>query len=29
LKTYKGRGGDLLYAVNWNQGRAYMWVAEP
>ena len=25
LSVYKGRGGDLLYAVNWNQGRAYLW----
>ena len=26
LLTYKGRSGDL-YAVNWNQGRAYVWTA--
>ncbi len=25
LLTYKGRGGNLFYAVNWNQGRAYLW----
>jgi hypothetical protein len=28
LLTYRGRGGDLLYAVNWNQGRAYLWTPD-
>jgi hypothetical protein len=28
LRSYKGRGADLLYAVNWSQGRAYLWVTE-
>jgi len=25
LVTYRSRGGDWLYAVNWSQGRAYVW----
>jgi hypothetical protein len=25
LSVYKGRGVDILYAVNWSQGRAYLW----
>ncbi len=25
VSAYKGRGADTLYAVNWNQGRAYLW----
>jgi hypothetical protein len=28
LFTYKGRGSDVLYAVNWNQGRAYLWTPD-
>lgn len=28
LKTYKARSGDLLYAVNWPQGRAYLWTPD-
>jgi hypothetical protein len=28
LLTYKGRSGDVLYAVNWSQGRAYLWTPE-
>lgn len=27
LRTYKSRSGDLTFAVNWNQGRAYYWSA--
>jgi hypothetical protein len=25
LRVYGGRRGDLVFAVNWNQGRAYYW----
>ena len=25
LRVYRAQQGDLLYAVNWNQGRAYYW----
>jgi len=25
LQTYRSRSGDRFYAVNWNQGRAYIW----
>jgi len=25
LQTYRSRSGDRFYAVNWNQGRAYLW----
>ena len=25
LLTYRARAGDRLYAVNWSQGRAYVW----
>jgi hypothetical protein len=25
LRAYRSRGGDLVFAVNWNQGRAYYW----
>jgi hypothetical protein len=25
LQTYRSRSGDRLYAVNWSQGRAYIW----
>jgi hypothetical protein len=25
LQTYRARGRDILYAVNWKQGRAYLW----
>jgi hypothetical protein len=28
LKTYKARSGDLFYAVNWAQGRAYLWTPD-
>ena len=27
LLTYRSRSGDRLYAVNWSQGRAYVWGA--
>ncbi len=27
LATYEAESGDVLYAVNWNQGRAYLWTA--
>ena len=27
LVTYRARTGDRLYAVNWSQGRAYVWTA--
>ena len=27
LATYRSTAGDLLFAVNWNQGRAYLWTA--
>ena len=25
LRAYEGRAGDLIFAVNWAQGRAYYW----
>lgn len=25
LRAYRARAGDLVFAVNWNQGRAYYW----
>ena len=25
VRMYRAKQGDLLYAVNWNQGRAYYW----
>ena len=25
LRTYRARDGNLVFAVNWNQGRAYYW----
>jgi hypothetical protein len=25
LRAYRARAGDLVYLVNWNQGRAYYW----
>ena len=25
LKAYRSRSGELIFAVNWNQGRAYYW----
>ena len=25
IRLYRGSTGDVLYAVNWNQGRAYYW----
>jgi hypothetical protein len=28
LLTYRSRSGDVLYAVNWNQGRAYLWTPD-
>jgi hypothetical protein len=27
LRTYRSRDGELTFAVNWNQGRAYYWTA--
>jgi hypothetical protein len=27
LATYRSIAGDLLVAVNWSQGRAYLWTA--
>jgi hypothetical protein len=27
IRGYRARSGDLIFAVNWNQGRAYYWVA--
>jgi hypothetical protein len=29
LRVYRAKQGDLLYAVNWNQGRAYYWARNP
>jgi hypothetical protein len=28
LRTYRSRSGDVLYAVNWSQGRAYLWTPD-
>jgi hypothetical protein len=28
LRAYAAREGDLVFAVNWNQGRAYYWTRE-
>jgi hypothetical protein len=28
LRAYAAREGDLIFAVNWNQGRAYYWTRE-
>ncbi len=28
LRAYPAREGDLIFAVNWNQGRAYYWTRE-
>ena len=28
LRAYPARDGDLVFAVNWNQGRAYYWTRE-
>jgi hypothetical protein len=28
LRAYSAREGDLIFAVNWNQGRAYYWTRE-
>jgi hypothetical protein len=25
LRAYRSKGGDLIFAVNWNQGRGYYW----
>lgn len=25
IRLYRGSTGDVLYAINWNQGRAYYW----
>jgi hypothetical protein len=25
IRAYKSKSGDLIFAVNWNQGRAYYW----
>jgi hypothetical protein len=25
LRAYRAREGNLIFAVNWNQGRAYFW----
>jgi hypothetical protein len=27
IRGYRAKAGDLLFAVNWNQGRAYYWLA--
>lgn len=27
IRGYRAKSGDLLFAVNWNQGRAYYWEA--
>ena len=27
LQTYRSRTGNRLFAVNWSQGRAYIWTA--
>jgi hypothetical protein len=27
LRGYRAKSGELLFAVNWNQGRAYYWAA--
>lgn len=27
VKGYRAKSGDLVFAVNWDQGRAYYWVA--
>jgi hypothetical protein len=27
IRGYRAKSGDLLFAVNWNQGRAYYWVS--
>lgn len=29
IKGYRAKSGGLLFAVNWDQGRAYYWVAGP
>lgn len=29
LRAYVARSGDLMFAVNWRQGRAYYWTREP
>jgi hypothetical protein len=29
LQAYRSRSGDLIFAVNWRQGRAYYWGAIP
>lgn len=28
LRAYRSRSGELLFAVNWNQGRAYYWAPD-
>ena len=28
LRAYSARNGELIFAVNWNQGRAYYWTKE-
>ena len=28
IRGYRSKDGQLLFAVNWNQGRAYYWAAE-
>ena len=28
LKAYAARGSDLIFAVDWDQGRAYYWTKE-
>lgn len=27
LQTYRSKAGDRFYAINWSQGRAYVWTA--
>jgi hypothetical protein len=27
IRGYRAKAGDLIFAVNWNQGRAYYWAA--
>lgn len=29
LRAYRAREGNLIFAVNWNQGRAYFWTPPP
>lgn len=29
IRAYRSKRGDLIFAINWNQGRAYYWSVEP